>query len=505
MYGHSLSQQNIEQVKAFTEAMLKAGIATGEYFWLFPADNIILPSVDHLAEIYNREHGFYLHSFSWQVIDQNLQALLQWGPPLGQMARRPGDAGEESYDVKHFIEKPDIATLTLSVISNAIEEAGYTEEEFIEELAKAMGTTAEDLNQRYYNNVLALLVMPMVTNRGAWEGMYAFDSARDAIDRTLQSQGKSRLSEQEWASCQDSLRTAKEYIQVDLIARRTALRSLDNLRSTIAEYRRYGLDEFIDYMATRIGIRPRQLIELYDGEPLRFLLESVSDVARDRINEVLAENGEDILSYDALESLRRDIIGIHIIEERMITSDTWSLLYARAQQLPKTVKKLVNSILDKGGRNSYANTFYFLMSRDVAETFYRLYSHLWLEVPDKKVRATEPFGFSALVLTPMVTPLTDADREEGRDVPRAWSYQLLGSKYEQFYNQAGWDEMWRKAQELKAVANGLKGADVPLWIDVGTPQESAEAINLGTSTADPVRRALYLGLFGHDVVASEQT
>ena len=413
MYGDGLSQQNIDQVKALTEGLIRSGVTTGEYFWLFPADNVILPSVDHLKDIYDADHGFYLHTFSWQVIGQNLALLLQWGPPLGQMARKPGNVGDESYDVKRFIEKPDIATLTLSVIANAIEEAGYTEEEFIQKLAESMGITVDELNSRYNNNPLALLVMPMITDEGAWKGMYALDSARAAMDEALEKLGKQASTDEEWEA----------------------------------------------------------LMEIKDGKAAGHLVKS--------------------------RAFLQELIG------RDVSNQEWMQYYTQAQGAPNAAKELKSQVLDKGGRNSFANTFYFLMSRDFTEEFYKQYEHLWVSTPDKSIRDTEPFGWSALILTPMVTPLTPEDIAAGRDIPEAWSSQFPGSKYESFYTQATWNDMWRKAQALKKAGNGLKGADAPLWIDVGTPQESKEGLMLGVSTADPVRRALYLGLFGHDMPTSD--
>ncbi|MFZ5799884.1 MAG: radical SAM protein, partial [Candidatus Omnitrophota bacterium] len=175
VYGRTLSEQNIEQVKGLVAGLLKKGIY-GEWFFVAPADNIVLPT-DHIAETYNPAYGFYLYALKWRVLRNTLANLKRYGPAFGQMARTT------DYKVKAFREKEPLLGTLQNVIRNAIEEAAYPNvETYLTALASALGYAGlEEFKRFFHNDPLTYFVLPKLVGRETWGELYSQRGAQNRL------------------------------------------------------------------------------------------------------------------------------------------------------------------------------------------------------------------------------------------------------------------------------------------------------------------------------------
>ncbi|MDD2690120.1 MAG: hypothetical protein PHT41_08240, partial [Candidatus Omnitrophica bacterium] len=184
LYGRTLCEQNIEQVKALVAGLIQKEMY-GEWFFVAPADNVMLPS-KHTIDAYDSRYGFYLYALKWQALRNSLENLKRWGPSFGQMSRRA------ERTVKRFNEKALLFPMIQNILFDAIEEAGYplTRDDtgnharpnaFIAELAKRMGTTIDDLNRAYHDDPLTYLVLPCLIPDTAWLELYSQKGVHDGL------------------------------------------------------------------------------------------------------------------------------------------------------------------------------------------------------------------------------------------------------------------------------------------------------------------------------------
>ncbi|MCX5693486.1 MAG: (d)CMP kinase [Candidatus Omnitrophica bacterium] len=94
------------------------------------------------------------------------------------------------------------------------------------------------------------------------------------------------------------------------------------------------------------------------------------------------------------------------------TFDEWKRLYSEANKHKSRVEGLINKVLDEGGTVSFTNTFYFLLSRPVAEKIYTLFSQpteredsgsFWArKLPKGQTpKMVAALDWAGLILTPM--------------------------------------------------------------------------------------------------------
>ncbi|MBF0504930.1 MAG: hypothetical protein HQL14_07500 [Candidatus Omnitrophica bacterium] len=195
LYGRSLLEQGIEQVKA-----LAYGLPAGEYFVVVPCDNVILPGAEMFKQ-YSGKKGFYLYAKGTPALEEGF--AVQYGlADLGQMLLDK----EGRVKPNGFVEKPDLWELNYKILGNTLENAnedeaarkaevaGITSQAAGAELLKYMSLAGEDL---------AAQLLPFVVKADVWNFKGETKKEKDKEFFGKRADRFSGMTREEWRNAQE--------------------------------------------------------------------------------------------------------------------------------------------------------------------------------------------------------------------------------------------------------------------------------------------------------------
>ena len=278
------------------------------------------------------------------------------------------------------------------------------------------------------------------------------------------------------------------------------------MADVIEESRQENVEAFLGTLADYLDLHTDGLNRKYRNNPIGLLV--VPMVTREEVWRHVYENNE-------VESDLRTSINL----------DAWMNLWQEAQALRKdnsAIDKLVSAVLTEGGRDCFSNTFYFLLSRAVAEKLYTLYSQptennngsFWARnVPlGQTPRMVRAIDWATLILTPMTITedawMHDYEKRgiaclanEKKVLPAGINTQteraeiLAAAERDTTYTYNDWRKIWHMAQEISKVAGGLTCVNFgPVWADAGSVEECKRTGDIEVSETDLLERALYRGM-----------